>query len=69
MTVFVATDETSVLGVYSTKEKAQAAADEWSQAAIEKRGWHRYDGAWQQSYRLSDSGWLVLRVTEAEIDA
>lgn len=69
MTVFVAAQETMVIGVFSTKEKAQAAADEWSADAVEKLRWHRYDGAWQRYIKYADSDQMVLLVSEHEVDA
>jgi kynureninase len=68
--VYVATEETSVLGVYSTREMAQASCDEWASEAVERREWHRQDGAWQRYVRhLADEPRLIQRVTEVKVDA
>lgn len=70
MIVFVAAEEAQVLGVYSTKERAQAACDEWSKGAVDRGNWHRYDGAWQREVlHVKGENWLTQRVTEAEVDA
>lgn len=67
-TVFVAAQESMIVGVYSTKELAQAAADEWAREAVEGCAWHRYDGAWRRRVRFDDSDWLELVVTESVVD-
>ena len=71
MKVFVAVDgeEGLVLGAYSTKEKAQAAADEWAAGSVERQGWHLHDGSWCRYVGWGGDDWLALRVTECEVDA
>lgn len=66
--VFVAAEERMVVGVYSTKEKAQAACEEWAEPAEWGCNWRRYDGKWERTFKRDDSDWLTLFVTEAEVD-
>lgn len=66
--VFVVNDGQHVLGVYTTKEKAQARATAYARGNGEMREWHRYDGAWQFFYRPKGASWLTMRVTECEVE-
>ena len=67
--VFVAAEEAKVLGVYSTREKAQAACNEWSKGAVDWGNWCRFDGAWQREVLyVKGENWLLQRVTEDTID-
>lgn len=70
MSVFAAQEEAMLIGVYSTKEKAIAACETWAgdDAIYQETRWRRYDGKWERMYKRSDSNWLMLYVTEAEID-
>jgi hypothetical protein len=65
--VFVANDGPSVLGVYTTKERAQARCEEWVPSDGVKRPWQRYDGAWQM-YAKWEGEQMILRVTECEVE-
>lgn len=68
-TVFVAAQESMVLGVYTTKEKAQARCDEWAEGAEKRYPWQRYDGAWRSYFQFEGENQLTLIVTEMEVDA
>ncbi len=68
MKVFVANDGASVLGVYSTQDRAQARCEEWVSGAEVKHPWQRYDGAWQM-YANWDGEQMTLRVTECEVES
>lgn len=69
-TVFVAQEERMVIGVYSTKEKAIAACEEWAgdDATYQSPRWQRYDGKWERQHKRPDSDWLMLYITECEVD-
>lgn len=68
-TVFVATEETQVLGVYLTRAKAEACCDEWSASAVSKQNWFRYDGAWQRDVlHVEGENHLTQRITEETVN-
>ena len=69
MSVFVAQEETMLIGIYKTKERAVVACEEWACGDAEFRApWHRYDGKWERQFKRPDSDWLFLYVTEADVE-
>lgn len=69
--VFVAAEETMVIGVFATKEKAVAACEEWAgdDAVHRASRWQRHDGKWERQFKRPDSDWLTLYVTECEVES